>query len=441
MFKMAEFLRRRKELMQKIGPKGIVILPSAPVVHRNGDYEYPYRQQSDFYYLTGFEEPESVAIFIPKRKEGEFVLFNRPKNRTEEIWQGVRAGQKGACSTFGADQAFDIYQLEEKLPELLEGREELHYTLGVDPHFDQVLLDTFNRIRSKIRNGLQSPLAFIDITPTIHEMRLIKSPAEIAVMRKAAQISAGAHVRAIQACHPGINEYQLEAELSYEFQRNGARNVAYSSIVGSGANTCILHYTKNDKVINDGDLVLIDAGCEYDNYASDITRTFPANGRFSEEQRLIYEIVLDAQLAGIKAIRPGVAFPVMQDIMVKIITQGLLDLGLLKGKLATLIENHAYFPFYMHKSGHWLGLDVHDVGRYKIANKWRTLQPGMVLTVEPGIYISSDIPGVPKRWHNIGIRIEDDILVTEKGHEVLSNDLPKKIADIEKLMAKKEYAV
>lgn len=434
MLKMTEFAKRRKTLMQKIGSTGIVILPAAPIARRNGDYDYAYRQNSDFYYLTGFEEPEAVLILAPKHQDGEFILFNRVRNREEEIWNGYRAGQEGARKQFGANLAYSIAQLEEKLPELLEGRSEVYYSLGIDPAFDQILLNAVNKIRGRIRNGLQSPIAFIDISDSIHEMRLIKSPAEIAIMRKAADISVDAHMSAIQTCKPGIYEYELEAELQYVFNRNGARFPAYTSIVGSGKNSCILHYNDNNQIIKDGSIVLIDAGCEYQNYASDITRTFPANGKFSPEQRAIYEIVLAAQLAGIKAVRPGAAWDAPQNAIIKIITQGLLDLGLLKGKLNDLIEKKAYFTFYMHKSGHWLGLDVHDVGRYKINGKWRKLQPGMVLTVEPGIYISADIPGVPKRWHNIGVRIEDDVLVTANGNEVLSEQLPKTISDIETVM-------
>lgn len=434
MIKMTEYAKRRKQLMQKIGPNGIVILPAAPALHRNGDTSFPYRQNSDFYYLTGFNEPEAVAIIAPKRKGGEFILFNRVRDREQEIWNGYRAGQEGARKLFGANEAFPISELKSKLPELLEGRTEIHYALGVDKKFDTTLLNAVNKIRGKIRSGLQLPIAFIDITDTIHEMRLIKSPAEIAIMRKAADISVDAHIRAMQSCRPGINEYQLEAELQHEFQSNGARFLAYPSIVGSGANSCILHYNDNDQVIKNGSVVLIDAGCEYQNYASDLTRTFPANGKFTTEQRAIYEIVLAAQLAGIKAVRPGAPFTAIQNAIVKVITKGLLDLGLLKGKLNNLIESQAYFKFYMHKSGHWLGLDVHDVGRYKTDGKWRTLKPGMVLTVEPGIYISSDIPGVPKKWQHIGVRIEDDVLVTPKGCEVLSGGLPKTVEDIETIM-------
>ena len=435
MLKMIEFAKRRNQLMQKIGPNGVVILASSPIAIRNNDCLFSYRQHSDFYYLTGFEEPESVAIFAPKRKGGQFILFNRVKDRDKEIWEGIRAGQKGACKQFGADESFPIDDLEKKLPEILEGREQIHYSLGINKDFDQILLKALNKVRARVRNGMQSPFAFVDVDPTLHEMRLIKSPAEQMMMCKAAEISADAHIRAMQTCVPGMNEYQLEAEITYEFQRNGARYAAYNTIVGSGANSCILHYTDNNKIIKNGDLVLIDAGCEYYNYASDITRTFPANGRFSAEQRAIYEIVLEAQIAGIKAVRPGAAYSLYHSATVKVITQGLLDLGLLKGSLQDLIEKQAYFKFYMHKSGHWLGLDVHDVGRYKIDKKWRMLQPGMVLTVEPGIYISADLPGVAKRWHNIGIRIEDDVLVTAKGNEVLSHKAPKKITEIESIMS------
>lgn len=435
MIKMSEYAKRRKQLMQKIGPKSIVILPAAPEAVRNGDYNFPYRQQSDLYYLTGFDEPESVAIIAPKRPEGEFIFFNRKRDRDKEIWEGYRAGQVGACEQYGANQAFPIDELEQKLPGILEGREEIHYSLGMDKQFDAILLNAVNKIRGKIRNGLQPPIAFVDITQTIHEMRLIKSSAEIEVMRKAAEISANAHIRAMQYCEPGIFEYELEAEILHEFNRNGARAAAYGSIVGAGKNSCVLHYSRNDQIIQSDDIVLIDAGCEYLNYASDITRTFPANGTFSPEQRTVYDIVLEAQLAGIKAVRPGLPWPNIQKKILDIITQGLIDIGLLKGNRDDLIEKNAYFPFYMHKSGHWLGLDVHDVGRYKINEKWRTLQPGMVLTIEPGIYISSDLKNVPKRWHNIGVRIEDDILVTEKGAEVLSKHVPKKIDEIEGLMS------
>lgn len=435
MIKMTEYAKRRKELMQKIGSDGIVILPSAPEVSRNGDAVYAYRQNSDFYYLTGFDEPESVLVLAPKRKEGEFILFNRVRDRDREIWDGPRAGQEGAVKEYQADQAFPYSELQLLLPDLLAGREAIHYTLGINREFDKIILQCVNKVRAKIRGGLQSPASFVDIAPSLHEMRLFKSPAEIAVMQQAVDITEKAHVRAMRACKPGMYEYQLEAELLYEFQRNGARFPAYNSIVGSGRNTCILHYINNNKKIVDGDMVLIDAGAEFENYAADITRTFPANGKFSGEQKAIYELVLESQLAAIKSVKPGASWTTAQNVVVKVLTQGLVDLGILKGNVDNLIEKEAYFPFYMHRSGHWLGLDVHDVGRYRLNTKWRTLKPGMVFTVEPGLYISADIPGVNKRWHNIGVRIEDNVLVTDKGRDVLSRNIPKSVADIEALMA------
>lgn len=433
--KMTEYAKRRKELMRSIGPNAIAILPANHEILRNGDAHYSFRQNSDFYYLTGFEEPEAYLVLAPKRKDGEYILFNRVRDKDKEIWDGPRAGQQGAVKEFLADESFPVAEFEAMLPDLLEGREALYYPVGFNRAFDQTLLDGVNEIRAKVRTGKQSPVEFIDVSALLHEMRLIKSPAEAAVMRKAAEISADAHVRAIKACKPGMFEYELEAEIMHEFQRNGARNAAYNSIVGAGRNSCILHYIANNNKINAGDLVLIDAGCEYQNYAADITRTFPANGKFSAEQKAIYELVLESQLAAIKAVKPGAAWTLPQDVIVKILTQGLIDLGILKGKLDTLIEKQAYFPFYMHRSGHYLGLDVHDAGRYRVNNKWRTMQEGMVLTIEPGIYISADIPGVHKRWHNIGVRIEDDVLVTKSGRDILSAGVPKTVAEIEALMA------
>jgi Xaa-Pro aminopeptidase len=436
MIKMAEFAKRRKQLLQQIGPRGIIILTSARTARRNGDADYAYRQQSDFYYLTGFEEPEAVAVLAPKRKGGEFILFNRVRDREHEIWDGIRAGQEGARKIYGANQAFPFSDLEKKLPELLEGRDTLHYGIGTDKNFDKIILKAVNKVRGKIRAGHKAPFNFVDIVDTIHEMRLIKSPAEISLMRRAAEISAQAHVRAMLTCTPGMNEYEMEAEIMHEFQRNGARFPAYTPIVGNGANTCILHYISNNQPIKKNSMVLVDAGAEYQHYAADITRTFPASGRFSPEQRAVYEIVLESQMAGIKAIKVGAPWPSVQTAIVKVITQGLVELGILKGKVSALIKKNAYDAYYMHSSGHWLGLDVHDAGRYKVDHKWRRFKPGMVLTVEPGIYLSADTPGLAKRWHNIGVRIEDDILVTNKGPDILSDGVPKKIHEIEVLMAK-----
>ncbi len=430
---MSDYAKRRKTLMAQAGSSAIIILPSAAEIIRNGDAHYSFRQQSDFYYMTGFTEPEAIAVFIPKRKAGEYVLFNRVRDRERETWDGPRAGQEGACNDFMVDQAFPIESFASVLSELLADKLTIYYPIGASKWFDDMLMATINQIRSKIRSGSSWPTTFVDVVPLIHEMRLFKSPAEIAVMQRAIDITRDGHLRAIRACRPNKYEYELEAELMYAFRSHNAGN-AYTPIVGAGRHSCILHYVSNNHKIAGGDLVLIDAGAEYQHYAADITRTFPANGKFSAEQRAIYELVLQAQLAAIKAIKPGVPFTMMQDVVVKIITQGLIDLGLLKGKLDDLIKKQAYFPFYMHRAGHWLGIDVHDAGRYTVDKKWRPLEPGMVFTVEPGIYISADIPGVPKRWHNIGVRIEDNVVVTEKGCEVMSQHIPKKIDDIEALM-------
>lgn len=431
---MSEYAARRKQLAYYMGSKGIALLPAAPSVFRNSENEYPYRQNSDFYYMTGFEEPDAVAVIAPGHPEGEFILFNRVRDRGEEIWTGYRAGQEGAVKDWGADQAFPIQQLVDKLPALLEGFEVVHYSLGFNKQFDELVMKVMHKVQGKIRSGVRPPIVFKDITSSIHEMRLIKSPAEIELMKKAADISAEGHIRAMKRCKPGIYEYELEAELLYEFYRAGSRFPAYAPIVGSGANSCVLHYTKNDQVICENDLVLIDAGCEYKYYASDVTRTFPAQGRFSGEQKAIYDIVLEAQLAGIAAIAPGMLWSEPQDAITRVITQGLIDLGILKGGVTELVDAEAFLPFYMHRSGHWLGLDVHDVGYYKVGGKWRAFEPGMVLTVEPGIYISADIPDVDARWHHIGVRIEDDIVVTQSGHEVISQKAPKSVDDIEALM-------
>lgn len=434
MFKMTEFAKRRKSLMQKLGEKSIVIVPSAKELLRNGDAVYPFRQNSDFFYLTGFNEPDAVLVLTPHRTEGEYILFNRLRDREREIWDGPRAGQEGACSDYLADQSFPISKFEELLPELVAGRNAIHYPLGANASFDRKIMEAINHVKTKIRGGINAPAMIMDLEPSLHEMRLFKSKSEIEVMQKAVDITTAGHLRAMAACKPGLYEFELEAELIAAFKRLGGDGHAYNPIVGTGRNSCILHYNANCAQIVDGDMVLIDAGAEYQNYAADVTRTFPANGNFRSEQREIYELVLAAQLTAIKTIKPGASWMAPQNAIVKIITQGLIDLGLLKGNCSTLIEKQAYFPFYMHRSGHWLGMDVHDVGQYTVDKKWRTLEPGMVLTIEPGIYISEDLKGVPKRWHHIGVRIEDDVLVTEKGHHVMSQAIPKKISDIEAVM-------
>ncbi|MDA1106904.1 MAG: Xaa-Pro aminopeptidase [Proteobacteria bacterium] len=428
-----EFARRRKDLMQMMGKGAMAILPAAPQRLRNRDAEYPYRQDSDFHYLTGFPEPEAVAVLIPGRRHGEYVLFSRERDIEKETWHGRRAGQEGACKDYDADDAFPISDIDDILPGLMEQCERVFYAMGQE--FDQRLMQWVNQIRQQSRSGTRAPTEFVALDHLVHEMRLYKSRAEIGTMRKAAVIAAAAHRRAMQACRPGMMEYQLEAELRHEFLRSGSQAPAYNPIVGGGANGCILHYTENNTALKDGDLVLIDAGAELDNYASDITRTFPVNGRFSPAQRAVYEVVLAAQTAAINKIKPGNHWNEPHAAAVRVLTQGLLDLGLLKGKLSTLIKNEAYRRYYMHRTGHWLGMDVHDVGDYKVGDTWRMLEPGMVLTVEPGLYIPAGSKGVAKKWWDIGIRIEDDVLVTAGGHEVLSAPAPKTVAEIEAVMA------
>ena len=432
---MKEFAKRRSRLMGMMDSGSIVILPSTPISYRNRDVEYPYRPDSDFYYLTGFIEPEAVAVIIPGRKQGEFILFCRERDPKMEVWTGPRIGQERACSIYGADDAFPIDDIDEILPGLLEDREKVYYTMGSHQEFDHKLMDWLNQIRQKSRAGIHTPAEFVALDHLLHEMRLFKSPGEVKVMRKAARISAIAHQRAMQACRPGMMEYQIEAELIHEFMSHGARSTAYPPIVGGGANACILHYTDNNAMLNDGDLLLIDAGAEFDGYAADITRTFPVNGRFNDAQAAIYDVVLAAQLAAIKKVIPGNHWNDPHDAAVRTLTKGLLELGLLKGNLRELIKSDAYRQFYMHRTGHWLGMDVHDVGDYKIGNAWRLLEPGMVMTIEPGIYIPDRSKGVARKWWKIGIRIEDDVLVTRDGPEVLSSDAPKSIVDIETLMA------
>lgn len=432
-----EFARRRKNLMAQMEPNSIAIVPSAGEKARNRDVDYPFRQDSDFYYLTGFGEPDAVLVLLPGREHGEYILFCRDRDPAMELWDGYRAGPEGACSDYGADDAFPISDIDDILPGLLEGRERVYYAMGRNADFDRRVMQWVNVIRSKVRSGAHPPGEFLDLDHLVHDMRLYKSAAEIRLMRKAGKISANAHKRAMRACKPGMDEFQLEAEIQYEFARNGARFPAYSSIVGAGKNGCILHYIDNNCTVRDGDLVLIDAGCELEHYAADITRTFPANGKFSREQKALYEIVLDAQLAAIKAVRPGNHWNQPHDETVRVITEGLVELGLLKGKVKKLIEKEAYKDFYMHRAGHWLGMDVHDVGDYKVGDEWRVLEPGMVLTVEPGIYVSPDNSNVAKKWRGIGIRIEDDVVVTKDGCEVLTADVPKSVGDIESLMARR----
>lgn len=431
----AEYARRRKALMEQMEPNSIAILPAAAVAIRNRDVEHVYRQDSDFQYLSGFPEPEAVIVLIPGREYGEYVLFCRERNPERELWDGLRAGQDGAMREYGADDAFPITDIDDILPGLIEGRDRVYSSMGSNPEFDRHVMEWINVIRSKAHLGAQPPKEFVALDHLLHDMRLYKSAAEVKVMREAAQISARAHVRAMQASRAGLYEFSLEAELDYEFRKGGAKMPAYGSIVASGRNACILHYQENDAPLKDGDLVLIDAGCEIDCYASDITRTFPVSGKFSAEQKAIYEVVLKSQEAAFAAIKPGNHWNQAHDATVRVITEGLVELGLLRGAVDELIAAEAYKAFYMHRAGHWLGMDVHDVGEYKVGGEWRVLEAGMALTVEPGIYVSPDNQTVAKKWRGIGVRIEDDVVVTKKGCEILTGDVPKTVADIEALMA------
>ena len=433
-----EFAKRRQQLMDIMGPNSIAILPNAEVSSRNRDVDYPYRSDSNFHYLSGFDEPDSVIVIIPGRPHGEYLLFCRERKLEKEIWNGYRAGQEGAIKNFDADDSYPISDLDDILPGLLEEREKVFYTMGNIASFDQRIVGFLNHLRQATRQGKHSPTEIIELDHCLNELRLFKSSAEIKAMRKAGEISAKAHIRAMRFTQPGHWEYQVEAEIIHEFMRNNCRSSAYPSIVGGGENGCILHYIENNHKLKNNDLLLIDAGAEYDFYAGDITRTFPVNGKFTPSQKALYTIVLNAQKAAIAAVKPGNHWNQPHEAAVRVLTAGLIDIGLLEGELEELIENHSYREFYMHRTGHWLGMDVHDVGDYKVGGEWRLLEPGMVLTVEPGIYIR-DLEHIPKKWHFTGIRIEDDVLVTKKGNEVLSALAPKEIDEIETLMAQSPH--
>ena len=418
--------------MRMVGEDGIAILPSAPVRVRSRDVEYRYRQDSDFYYLTGFAEPDAVAVLAPGRENGEFVLFCRDRDKLKERWDGSRSGPDGAMANFSADDAFPIDDIDDILPGMLESRNCVYYTMGAYADFDQRITEWVKALRSRESSGVHTPHEFIALDHILHDMRLYKSRAEISAMRKAAKIAVTAHRRAMTVITPGMYEYEVEAEYVHEFRRHDA-TISYPPIVGGGANSCTLHYVDNNAELADGDLLLIDAGCEYDYYASDITRTVPVSGRFSAEQRAVYEIVLEAQLAAIEKTVKGNHWNDPHDAAVRIITKGLKKIGLLDGTVPKLIRDEAYREFFMHKTGHWIGMDVHDVGDYKVGDEWRFLEPGMVTTVEPGIYIPANRK-TPARWRNIGIRIEDDVAVTNNGPDVLSKGLEKEPDEIERLM-------
>lgn len=429
----SELERRRRDLMAAMGEDAAALIPAAPERVRNRDVEYPFRQDSDFLYLTGFPEPEAMALLLPGRGEGEYVLFCRERDPDKEVWTGRRVGQEGAVARYGADDAYPLADVDEVLPGLLEGRRRLFYSLGRNSELDRRVMGWVNRIRDRARSGQRPPQEFVALEPTLHDMRLHKSQAELELMRHAGEISMAAHRRAMQVCRPGMHEYEVEAELQYVFRRANTEP-AYPPIVGGGANGCILHYTENDQPLHDGDLLLIDAGAEMAGYASDITRTFPINARFSDAQRQLYEVVLEAQDAAIARAVPGNSWDDPHQAAVAVLTRGLVELGLLEGEVDRLIEEDAYRQFFMHRTGHWLGLDVHDVGDYKRDGEWRLLAPGMTLTVEPGLYIAPESKGVPERFRGIGIRIEDDVLITEEGHEVLTGALPRAPDELEALV-------
>ncbi len=425
------FRDRRQRLCARL-QDGIAILPTAAEKTRNRDAHYPYRFDSYFYYLTGFTEPEAVLVLIGGNP-GQSILFCREKDELRETWEGVRHGPALAQSRFAFDACYPISELDTRINTWLANQHSVHYALGDDAAWDTRIQHWLSRVREQVRTGIEAPTRLVDVRQVLDEMRVIKDTSELDIMRRAAAISAQAHQRAMQHTRAGRYEYEIEAELLYAFRRGGAHAPAYTSIVAGGANACVLHYVSNDAVLRDGDLLLIDAGCELDGYASDITRTFPVNGVFSGAQRSLYALVLAAQEAAFQAIQPNATWNAPHDAAVRVLTQGMLDLGLLQGSLDAALETESYRRFYMHRTGHWLGLDVHDAGTYKQAGQWRTLQTGMVLTVEPGIYIRA-ADDVPTAFHDIGIRIEDDVVITPKGHEVLTHATPKSMDDIEALM-------
>jgi len=428
-----EFEKRRRHLMGMIGTNGIAVLAASPERVRSRDTLFVYRQDSDFHYLTAFPEPEAIAVLMPGRPQGEYLLFCRERHPERELWDGPRAGPEGAVATYGADDAFPIADLDDILPGLLERSDRVYCSLGVAPEFDQKLLQFLQTLNSNRQRG-HAPSELVALDHLLHEMRLYKSRVEAGVMRQAAKIAVTAHARAMRACKPGLREYELEAEFLHEFRRYGAE-CSYPPIVAAGSNACVLHYRANDAELHDGDLVLIDAGCELEMYASDVTRTFPVNGTFSEPQRELYDVVLNANRAATKAAQAGNHWNEPHDAAVVEITKGLKALGLLEGRVPALIKSQAYRQFFMHRTGHWLGIDVHDVGDYKIGEQWRLLEPGMVMTVEPGIYVAPHAKNVARRWRGIGIRIEDDVLITRDGPDVLTAELASTAADIERQMS------
>jgi Xaa-Pro aminopeptidase len=437
MISASEYERRRRRLLKAMGPASVAILPAAPERLRNRDVHYPYRQDSDFFYLTGLSEPEAMLALVPGRKSGEFVLFCRPRDESKELWDGPRAGIEGARELYGAHEAHAIGELDAEMPKLIEESERIYYPIASSASLDERVMDWIRTVQGKARAGVRGPTELVALDWLLHEQRLIKTKSELKIMRRAARISAQGHREMMRACRPGMWEYQLEARFQQVCAERGGRFQAYPPIVGSGANACVLHYVDNRHQLRDGDLVLVDAGCELEGYASDITRTFPVNGRFSPPQRALYELVLSAQRAAIEKAVPGNRWDAPHKAAVRTLTKGLVELGILEGdkkQVPKLIKEEKYKPYFMHRTGHWLGMDVHDVGVYKVDGKWRRLRPGMVLTVEPGLYIAGHREEVPACYRNIGIRIEDDVAITADGNEILSDRAPKSAADIESWM-------
>lgn len=423
------------EFMRRMDPKSVAIIPSAREATRSNDTQYRFRQDSDFLYLTGFEEPEAIAIIAPSR-EHKLTMFVRPRDPEREIWDGRRAGVEGAKSEYGADESFPIVEFDEKLHDILDGADKLYYRLGVNPDLDNTIIRQITRMRALNRKPIHPPQTIIDPATIVHEMRVLKNDEEIALMQTAADIAAEAHCEAMKAARAGMKEYEVEALIELIFKRRGAAAPAYTSIIGAGANATVLHYINNDGELKDGDLLLIDAGAEYKGYASDITRTFPINGRFTKAQREIYELVLKAQMACVEMVRPGTTHDQLKAHSIEVLTEGMVELGLLKGDPKELIKEKKYEKFYMHGLGHMLGIDVHDVGRYYFEKESRALEPGVVMTVEPGIYIAPDSKDVAAEYLGIGVRIEDDVLCTANGPRVLTNKVPKQPDEIEAMMAR-----
>ena len=434
MIKQKEYAKRRQQLMEFAGDEAVIIVRAAAQKVRNRDAHYPYRQDSDFLYLSGFSEHDAMIVLLPQGKTGRSILFCRERDPEREMWDGRMAGIESAVEQFGFDEAFPISETTQRLPGMLHGRERIYYDLGRDKEFDQILIGWMNEFRVSTRKKFLAPDEIIALDHSLHDMRLFKSRTEITAMRKSARVAARAHKRAMQVCKPGMNEAEIHAELLHTFTRHQCE-ASYMPIVGGGANACVLHYVTNRDPLNDGDLLLIDAGAEYDGYASDITRTFPVNGKFSGPQRDLYQLVLEAQLQAIDEVRAGNPWAHVHETAVEVATSGMIDLGILKGSLDEALEEEYFKGYYVHNTGHWLGLDVHDVGEYEIDGHSRVLEPGMVLTVEPGIYIPQGAMAVDETWRGMGIRVEDNVAVTRNGADILTSDICKTIDDIEELMA------